>query len=348
MATEIKTWEIIDGQLKPIDTTLADNDRKEKEHLEQWIKTHPQILGNNILVIGEQVQTKSGPLDYLGIDNNGNTVIIELKRDRLPREVVAQAIDYASDIANWEIDKLSETCMRHTGQNLEDLITENFENIELEDLTINLSQRILLVGFGIEESLNRMIEWLSSKYDISINAVILKYVKTSSGNELLSRTVIISEEIEQEKSNKKKFSIPMSDIPGEYESDKLKDLLTKYLNKNLYSAKRLRDIILPALLDNEVMTRGELKKELVKSGEAENESQAGYFLSLISGQIGHEWKDYLRQVIAYNYPNNSWEKDNFSILPEYKEMVGQILNDIRPTNGQEKEKKIEMTVPNKT
>lgn len=335
MATEIKTWEIVDGQLIPVESTLADNNRKEREHLEQWIKTNPTILGDNIQIIGEQVRTKSGPLDYLAIDNNGNTVIIELKRELLPREVVAQAIDYASDIANWEIEKLSEICLQHTGQSLEDFITENFQNVELEDLAINLNQRILLVGFGIEESLGRMIDWLSSKYDISINAVILQYTRTSSGNELLSRTVIIPEEVEKEKSNKKKFTIPMSDKPGEYEPDKLQELLTKYLNKNLHSARRLRDVILPALLTNDTMTRDQLKKEFVKSGEAENESQAGYFLSLISAQLGHEWKDYLRQVIDYSYPNYSWEKDNFRIRPEYKDMIRQILKDNSKTNKKE-------------
>lgn len=71
MATEIKTWEIIDGELTEINTTLAQNGRKEKDDLEKWLKTNPKILGDNILVFGEQVWTKSGPLDYLGIDNNG-------------------------------------------------------------------------------------------------------------------------------------------------------------------------------------------------------------------------------------------------------------------------------------
>lgn len=100
MATEIKTWEIIEGELSEINTTLAQNGRKEKDDLEKWLKTNPKILGDNILVFGEQVWTKSGPLDYLGIDNNGNLVIVELKRDKLARDVLAQAIDYASDVAN--------------------------------------------------------------------------------------------------------------------------------------------------------------------------------------------------------------------------------------------------------
>ena len=327
MATEIKTWQIIDEELCPITTTLADHNRREKDHLEKWLKTNPKILGDNILIIGEQVPTKSGPLDYLGIDNAGNTVIIELKRGRLPRDIIAQTIDYASDVASWEIDKLSEICVRHTGQNLEDLITEKFEDVDLEDLTINLNQRLLLVGFGIEESLSRMIDWLSYKHSISVNAVLLQYIKTSSGDELLSRTVIIPEEVEKEKINKKKFTIPMSDTPGEYEPDKLKELLEEYFRKKLYSAKRLKNVILPALLKNEKMTREELKKELVKSGEAENESQAGYFFSLISSQITHEWKDYLRQIITYDYPNYAWEKDNFSLNPEYKELVREVIEE---------------------
>ena len=34
MSTEIKTWEIVNGELKQLSTTLADNGRKETEHLE--------------------------------------------------------------------------------------------------------------------------------------------------------------------------------------------------------------------------------------------------------------------------------------------------------------------------
>jgi RecB family endonuclease NucS len=97
MATEIKTWQIIDGKLTHITSSMVESQKKEREHLEQWIKSNPIILGEDIALIGEQVQTKSGPLDFLGIDVNGNIVIVELKRDSLPREALAQAMDYASD-----------------------------------------------------------------------------------------------------------------------------------------------------------------------------------------------------------------------------------------------------------
>lgn len=328
MSTEIKTWEIIQGELKPISSTLVENGKKETEHLEKWIKTKPDILGNDILIIGEQVYTKSGPLDFLGIDNNGNLVIIELKRDKLARVVLAQVIDYASDLASWDIEKLSEICISYTGNSLEDYLVANFENIEIDDLSINQSQRLLLVGFSIEESLNRMIEWLSSNFDMAINAVVLNYTKTSNGAEILSRTVTIPEEIAMEKSIRKKFKIAMSDEPGEYDLDKLKELLKGYFKRENYSSNRIKNVLLPALLAKNVLTRQQLKKEFVRTEEATDESQAGYFIALISNQLGHAKKDYLRQIISYEHPNNRWTKDNFSLRQGYNKLVEELLNEL--------------------
>lgn len=109
----------------------------------------------------------------------------------------------------------------------------------------------------------------------------------------------------------------------------LKEQLKKYLSKNLWSSRRIRDYFLPALLKNGKVTREQMKKEFVKLKGAENESQAGYFLALISQQIGHKWKDYLRQVISYETPNNNWEKDNFSVRPEYKLLVQEVLEEMK-------------------
>ncbi len=328
MGTEIKTWEIVDGALSQINTTLADSQRKEREDLEQWIKTNPKILGEDILIIGEQVKTKTGFLDFLGIDRSGNTVIIELKRDKLPRDILAQTIDYASDVATWDIDKLGEICQGYIKQALDDYLSENFDGFNIEELVINNNQRLLLVGFGVEEATNRMIEWLSDNFNLSINAVLLNYSKTSSGNELISRTVIIPEEIEIQKANRKKFTIARSDTAGEYESEKLKELLKKYFSGNLHSAKRIKDVIIPALLHGKTLTRAQLLREFVKSGVAKDESQAGYFMALISNQLGFAGNDHLRQVIEYGYPNYKWEKDNFKIREDYIDLVKEVIEEI--------------------
>jgi hypothetical protein len=329
MASEIKSWQIVDGKLVPLESSLVNDGKKEKDDLEQWIKSNPQILGEDIVIIGEQVQTSSGPLDFLGIDNNGNTVIVELKRDKLPREALAQAIDYASDVANWDVDRFREICQKYTSQSLEDLLQERFEDMTIEELAINQTQRLLLVGTAVEESLGRMIEWLSDSYNIGINAVVLNYAKTKHGDAILSRMVIIPEEVEKQKANKKKFVIEMSNEPGTYDLETLEQKLTEYLSKSLWSSQRIRDYFLPTLLEKGQVTREQLRKEFVRLNAADDESQAGYFLSLISSQLGHKWKDYLRQVIHYDYPNHPWEKDNFRIRDEYVELVTKVLKALK-------------------
>lgn len=197
MGTKIETWQIINGELHAIDTTMQNEGRTEPFDLEPWIESKPEIIGTDIMIIGRQVKTNSGPIDLLGIDKSGNTVIIELKRDRLPRESLAQAIDYASNVAGWTIDKLSDVCLQKRGKSLEDAFNETFP--DLENISFNSTQRIILVGFFIDTALERMIEWLSDTYDVNINAVILSYVKTEKTeghveHELLLKTSLITDE----------------------------------------------------------------------------------------------------------------------------------------------------------
>ena len=52
-----------------------------------------------------------------------------------------------------------------------------------------------------------MIEWRSSKSEISINAVLLNYVRTSSGDELIFRTLVHPDEEVMKKSKGKRFKI---------------------------------------------------------------------------------------------------------------------------------------------
>jgi hypothetical protein len=321
MSTEIKTWQIVGDKLSLVETNLAAAGKTENKHLEEWAASDTSLLGPDLLLIGRQVQTKSGPLDLLAIDRDGNTVVIELKRDRLPREALAQAVDYASDIAEWSLERLSEVCAKYTGMSLEDALADRFADIDLETITINETQRILLVGFAIESALERMIEWLSSSSGVSINAVLLHYMKTVSGDQILTRTSIISEEVEQARLKKtKKFTIPMSDDPGDYDEETLEQLLSQYLSSSLHSARRIRDVLIPACLEHGRVTRDQIKEEFLKSGEIEELATGGYFLSLISGQIGMAKNDFLRQVIGYEYPNNPWEKDNYHIRPGYEDL----------------------------
>jgi hypothetical protein len=197
--------------------------------------------------------------------------------------------------------------------------------MDFESFAVNESQRIILVGFAIEASLERMVEWLSDGYGVGINAVILKYVRTSSGDEVLTRTSIISEQTEEARVKSKKFTIAMSDAPGDYEETRLEELLFSYLSKDLVTARRIRNVVLPACLAKDRVTREELKQALIDHNEVADLTKAGFALTVISGQIGMEKNDFLRQVIGYEYPNYQWEKDNYFIRPEYRALVRSLL-----------------------
>ncbi|MHB9149794.1 MAG: endonuclease NucS domain-containing protein [Thermoleophilia bacterium] len=342
MGTEIRTWQIVEGKLQHISTNLKNEGRTEPYDLEPWIQSNPDILGPDIVIIGRQTTSRSGPIDLLGIDKTGNVVIVELKRDKLPREALAQAIDYASDAADWTVERLGEICAAYSGKTLEETLAESFPDLDVETLKINETQRIVLVGFSIESSLERMIQWLSDHFSVNINAVVLSYLKTASGDELLSKTSIISEELEQERVQKqKKFLIPMSDEPGEYEPEALTRLLRDYLARDQITNRRIRAVLLPALLSRHTVTREQLKQELIKYEPTLDASKAGYSLTPLSMQLGLKRNDFLRQVVAYEYPNYAWEKDNFSLREKYEELVREVLAEINERAGPTTERHID-------
>ncbi len=103
MTTEIKLWKIEqDNKLKVVKNSKLNLE----ERLETWLENDISLVSDEILIVGRQVETSySGIIDLLGMDRNGDLVLIELKRDKTPREITAQIIDYAS----WVKDLSNET-----------------------------------------------------------------------------------------------------------------------------------------------------------------------------------------------------------------------------------------------
>src|SRR5262245_9205708 len=101
-------WEVRDGRLLSVARTRLDQEQR----LEDWIATDPRLLGLDIMIVGRQVITDhGGRIDLLGIDRNGDLVILELKRDLTPREIVAQVLDYASWVADLTTKRVHELAM---------------------------------------------------------------------------------------------------------------------------------------------------------------------------------------------------------------------------------------------
>jgi RecB family endonuclease NucS len=71
---------------------LAEARLESEQQLEEMIVTSPGVLSDDIMLIGRQEDTGfGGRIDLLALNADGTLVLVELKRDRPPREVVAQS-----------------------------------------------------------------------------------------------------------------------------------------------------------------------------------------------------------------------------------------------------------------
>src|SRR5690242_7374524 len=85
---------------------IASQSIESEQRLEDLVNRDISIVDSGALVIGRQVPTAHGGyIDVLALDREGRVVIFELKKDRTPREVVAQILDYGSWIVNLAADE---------------------------------------------------------------------------------------------------------------------------------------------------------------------------------------------------------------------------------------------------
>src|SRR5687768_6324861 len=96
-------WEV-----GPDPQPLTESALPSERTLEDMIVARPSILSDEWMLIGRQESTGSGGIiDLLAIAPDGALVLIELKRDRSPREVVAQALDYACWVERLEAEDVA-------------------------------------------------------------------------------------------------------------------------------------------------------------------------------------------------------------------------------------------------
>jgi hypothetical protein len=189
-------WKVGD---KP--TPLAPSSLKDEKLLENMIETDPSILAEEWLIIGRQVQTAfGGYVDLLAIAPDGSLVVIELKRHKTPREVVAQAIDYASWVETLEADEISNIYEKYSsGGSLDDAFSARF-NVPLQEENLNQTHQIVVVAAELDSSTERIISYLSAR-DIAVNAVFFEVFSNGIDQFLVRRWFVDPAEIQSAQSS---------------------------------------------------------------------------------------------------------------------------------------------------
>lgn len=164
--------------------------------LEEQITRDISILNSGWMLIGRQVYTDFGKyIDLLAIDATGSIIIIELKKHKTPRGVVAQAIDYAAWVEHLPSEKFVQIYSEFAERNdlpeksFDEAFKARFGALPVED-DINSSHQMVIVAAELDASTERIINYLNDKASVAVNAVFFS-VFQDGDNQYLSRAWMI-------------------------------------------------------------------------------------------------------------------------------------------------------------
>ncbi len=178
-------WKVGDKPI-PLSTARLTSEQK----LEEMILGDPRILSSEWMLIGRQeITSHGGRIDLLAIAPDGSLVLIELKRDRTPREIIAQSLDYASWVEGLTSEKIAKIYQRFSkGGNLDQAFQRHFGS-ELDEEALNQSHQIIVVAAELDPATERIVSYFNA-HDIAINVLFFQVFQQGQ-DQLLSRAWLI-------------------------------------------------------------------------------------------------------------------------------------------------------------
>jgi hypothetical protein len=187
------------NRIKAVRTkTFSELGFTERKHLQEWLAYEPSALGEELLVIQKEFDGFDDTrerLDLLALDKDGNIVIIENKLDDSGRDVVWQALKYASycasltkmqivEIFQQYLNKYEKQTSEEAPMDASRQICEFFNAPDLDEVKINLgsSQRIMLVAANFRKEVTSTALWLLGQ---GINIQCFKVTPYSLSEQLL-------------------------------------------------------------------------------------------------------------------------------------------------------------------
>jgi len=198
MPIEVGIWKLGDEPRR-----IAFEPLGAESKLEDTLVQDISILSADLMLVGRQVQTGFGKyIDILAMDREGNLAVVELKRDKTPREAVAQLLDYGSWVRDLAYDEVAEIYGdNHPGKSLEEGFVDAFGSDGSPE-EINQSHQLILVAAELDHSTERIINYLSGSFGAPVNAVFFRYFR-DGGNDYLTRSWLIDPNETEAKITKK-------------------------------------------------------------------------------------------------------------------------------------------------
>ncbi len=188
MPVEMGMWRIDGDTPKRLVTATLPSEAT----LEQYLEKDPSLLGERLLVIGRQVHTPHGKfIDLLAIDGEGNLHVLELKRDKTPRDVVAQVLDYGSWVSTLDRDSIIDIANDHLGDVAFEAAFEEVFGTSAPD-ELNAALQLTIVATDLDASSERIVTYLRT-FGVPVNAVFFSYLE-DDGRRYLARSWLARED----------------------------------------------------------------------------------------------------------------------------------------------------------
>ena len=193
-----------------VESRTYSHDNKEKD-LHTLIKNNPQLIapeqedGKRLptAIIGSEMSLPSGRLDLLLMDIEGRLTLVELKRGRAAREVIAQTLNYAADLHYTTLEELEELVRGNTGYNsLSDVVAKlqeensEFEEVDIDEIRKQISDclngkdlQLLIVSYEVDEETKKIARFLRNTYGIKIWCVEFDYFQSDEFEFFVPETV---------------------------------------------------------------------------------------------------------------------------------------------------------------
>jgi len=241
--------DLIDAEL--IEATKKDLDLE--KHLECWLEKSPWAIAQEPLIwIGRQTTASQDDStifpDLIGIDKDGNIVVVELKKGRAPREVIAQILEYASwanNLTDEAILNMATSFVSHDHDQKETRFDEMFiEKFEVDEFpSINQTQRLFIIAEEIPPRIANVCRFLRTSHGLDINCVEFSVFQTESGEILVNSEKVVGQE--DVKEPKKKIGNRWSgDIPvRQVVWEAVKEITNNDLSY-IFSPKEVTEVVL--------------------------------------------------------------------------------------------------------
>lgn len=181
------------NRLRKLDrTTFSEVGFREREHLQEWLASMPEALGetlgDDLLIIQKEFDGFDGTrerLDLLALDRNGQLVVIENKLDDSGRDVVWQALKYAAYCSSLKKAEIVDIFQKYLGASGDavTMICEFLEEDSFDEIVLNEGndQRVVFIAANFRREVTATVLWLREH---QIDARCIKAIPYRFGEEL--------------------------------------------------------------------------------------------------------------------------------------------------------------------